>query len=1092
MKTGFRSRVLTRVLNGLGVSVMAFLLVASSIGAQQGGTVTGRVLDSDTGQPLAAVQVFISALDLGGLTQQNGRYLLQNVPAGSHMISAARIGYRSADAQTSVGGGQTVEQNFLMTEEALALDEIIVTGTPGGTQRRAIGNTVATVAVGDLVSDIAVASFQDLLAGRTPGLQFVTQTGNVGAGSGITIRGITSFDTSRNRPLIYVDGVRVNNADNLGPTIGEQTGGRGQAMSMDDFNPEDIESIEIIKGPAAASLYGTEASAGVIQIITKRGAQGAPEFNVSVRGGTNYMRDPSYRMGTMWTCPTDFSPGPVDCQTEESLRKYNMYDEGTRYIKEGYFDWPTPNLYSNGLAQSYNVDVRGGTDAIRYFVSTGFDDREGMVKFNTDQTFRLRGNIGVVFDEHFSLDVSTGYVEGKTRFMNATKGDGGIWADLLWSNGHPLDRLNPFGSVGSNARLGGFQEHLPTDVSDIEATRQYSRFTGSATLNFQSGDYSFGALDATLTQRLVVGLDKSWDVNSSLYPLEAGPVPGQGGACVYCRAPQQDLSQYLNNWKAVYSETLTGEMELTRPIQTNTSFDYAITQNLDLNGVWGFATSVGAQFYTDKNERFGNHGNGFASPLSRTINQLSQSQIVTRFHSIENKSLGFYVQQELSWNDRVFVTGAMRFDDNSTFGVDATALKYPKLSGTWVISEESFWNIDAVNSFRLRGAWGKAGRQPSATAGMNIYAANTGPAGQPAIRASSPGNPAIRPETSTETELGFDFALFDDRLSGEFTNYSRMDKDALRPIALAPSFGFPGSVDRNVGRIKSWGWEAILSARLYESDAISIDVDFATDYTANQIKNLGDYAGISSSLATGLSYPNVVHGDLVVDAQFVEGGKFANAFNKQLDAQCDLGVSLAPTGTSDVDQTQWGRVPGGPTVDCWSNQNRRISVGQTFPEHTYSVAPRISLFNNQFQINALAEGRYGRLADDDGHAWGHSYNNSKDSRLLNDAIYTASRVLNGNGASFVRSTYNGDFWTMREIGARYTLPEALTGRIGASRASVNVSGRNLFLIWRAQTTIQGQRISDPEYGDGTNLDGDGNFYSLPPLSSINITMRITF
>ena len=638
MQTGFRSRVLS----AFGALVTALLLVVPSLGAQQGGTITGRVLDSDTGQPLAAVQVFISALDLGGLTQQNGRYLLQNVPAGTHTITVARIGYRTAEAQASVGGGQTVEQNFLITEEALALDEIIVTGTPGGTQRRAIGNTVASVAVSDITADVAVSSFQDLLAGRTPGLQFVTQSGNVGTGSGITIRGVTSFNTGRNRPLIYVDGVRVDNADNKGPTIGEATGSRGQASSMDDFNPEDIASIEIIKGPAAASLYGTEASAGVIQIITKKGAQGAPEFNVSVREGVNYMRDPAYRMGTMWACPTDAGPGPVECPAESDLIKYNMYDEGTRYISEGYFDWPTPNLYQNGLAQSYNVDVRGGTDAIRYFVSAGFDDQEGIVWYNTDQTFRMRGNVGVVFDEHFSMDLSTGYVEGKTRFANATKGDGGIWQDLLWSSGTPLDRVNSFGSGAlSNFRLGGFQEHLPTDVADIEARRNYSRFTGAATLNFESGDYSLGSLDATLTQRLVVGLDKAWDVNTSLYPLEVGPVPGIGGACVYCRATQQDLSVYSSTWKSVYSETLTGEMELTRPIQTSTSFDYAITQNLDLNGVWGFATSVGAQYYTSKNERFGNNGNGFASPLSRTVNQLSQSQIVTDFESIENKSLGF-------------------------------------------------------------------------------------------------------------------------------------------------------------------------------------------------------------------------------------------------------------------------------------------------------------------------------------------------------------------------------------------------------------------------------------------------------------------
>jgi hypothetical protein len=638
-------------------------------------------------------------------------------------------------------------------------------------------------------------------------------------------------------------------------------------------------------------------------------------------------------------------------------------------------------------------------------------------------------------------------------------------------------------------RLGGFQEHLPTDVADVVSTRNYSRFTGSATLNFNTGDYRLGSLDGSLTSRLVIGIDKAWDINSAVFPLEDGPVPGIGGACVYCRATQQDLSQYTSSWAAVYSETVAGEMELKRPIQTNTSFDYAITQALNLNGVWGFSTSVGAQYYTDKNEAFTNEGQGFASPLSRTINQISQSQIITSFNSTENKSLGFYVQQEVSWNDRVFVTGAIRFDDNSTFGVDAKALKYPKVSGTWVVSEESFWNFDAVNSLRLRGAWGKAGRQPASTSGQNIYTAFTGPGGTSAIRAQTPGNPGIRPETSVELELGLDFALFDDRVSGEFTNYSRMDKDALRPISLPNSFGFPGSVQENVGRIKSWGWEAILSARLYESDAISLDLDLSADYTNNEIKSLGDYAGTSTSIAVGLPYPNVVVGDHVVDAQFVAGGTYANAFGQQYDAQCDFGVSLAPAGG---DEDEYGKILGGPTVDCATNQNRNIMLGQTFASHTFSVSPRISLFNNQLQLNALAEGSYGRLTDDDGHAWGHTYNNSKDSRLENDPIWVASTQLNGSGTSLYRSTYDGDFWKLRELGARYTLPESVVGRIGASRASLAFSARNLFIIWRKQKTINGERISDPEYGDGRNLDGNGNFYSLPPLTSLNMTLRVTF
>ena len=454
----------------------------------------------------------------------DGSYLLLNVPVGTHTVTVQRIGYRTVTVQLSVGAGETMAQNFQITEEALSLDEIIVTGTPGGTARRAIGNTVTTVDVSDIVQDVSISSMQDLLAGRTPGLQFARLSGNVGTGSPITIRGVGSFSFTRNQPLVYVDGVRVNNDPEAGPNIGSGD----NASVLDDFNPGDIESIEIIKGPAAASLYGTEASAGVIQIITKKGNEGAPQFNFSIKQGTNYLKDPAGRLGEMWTCPTDPGPGPTDCQNEADLVPYNMYDEANRYIREGYFPWATENLYQNGLASSYNLDVRGGTQSIRYFLSANYDDEAGIVHYNNDETFRLRANVGVVFSDMFSLDVSTGFVDGYTRFAGPTRSDGGVWQDLLWSNGYYLDRVNSFDRSGANARLGGFQEHLPSDVNDVEATRDYTRFTGAATLNFNSGDFGWLGMNSSLTQRLVMGVDKGWDTNRQLFPLEAGPVPDSG------------------------------------------------------------------------------------------------------------------------------------------------------------------------------------------------------------------------------------------------------------------------------------------------------------------------------------------------------------------------------------------------------------------------------------------------------------------------------------------------------------------------------------------------------------------------------------
>jgi TonB-dependent SusC/RagA subfamily outer membrane receptor len=709
---------ISRILGGFALIT---ILWATGLAAQTG-SIAGRVQDAQSGQPLPAAQVFIGDLDIGVLSQQNGSYLLLNVPVGTHAVTVQRIGYSETQRTATVVAGETVILDFRITEQALQLDEIIITGTPGGTQRRAIGNTVTSVGVSDVVQDVAITNMQDLLSARTPGLRFNVLDGNVGTGAPISLRGVGSFAESRNQPLLYVDGVRVNNQATAGPAIAD---GR-QVSVLDDFNPEDIESIEIIKGPAAASLYGTEASAGVIQIITKKGREGSPQFNVSIRQGVNYVADPAGKLGQLWTCPARPAPGggaAGPCQTQAELVPYNMYDEGNQYIRDGYFEWPTENLFQNGHSQGYNLDVRGGTQGVNYFVSAGYDRDEGFVWFNHDETFRLRGNLGIVFNEQFSLDVSTGYVDGFTRFEAATPGDGGIWQDLLWSNGYYLDRVNNFGSTpnctitgcGPDTRLGGFQEHLPIDVAENEATRDYSRFTGSATLNFRTGSFDLGGMNASLTQRAVIGIDKGWDENRIMHPLEDGLVPQS--VADYCVRMGRPAACVPTSWGSVYSETANGEMQYERPITTNLSFDYALTANLSVNEAWGFATSFGAQYYIAEENFFANHGTGFASPLSTTVNQLSAQQTSIEYRLVENKSLGFYVQEEISWNDRLFLTGALRFDDNSTFGVDAPAQKYPKLSGAWVVSEESFWGVDAINSLRLRGAWGKAGRQPSSTSG---------------------------------------------------------------------------------------------------------------------------------------------------------------------------------------------------------------------------------------------------------------------------------------------------------------------------------------------------------------------------------------
>ena len=209
-------------------------------------------------------------------------------------------------AQTSTG---SIAGRVFDLASGRWLDEIVATGLPHATARRAVGNAVTTVPVGDVVQAVAITTFQDLLSARVPGLRFARLSGNLGTGSPLTLRGAGSFDLARTQPLVYVDGIRVNADVAAGPPVGY-----GRSVNvLDDFGPEEIERVEIIHGAAAGTLYGSDAASGIIQIITRRGRQGPPEFTASIRQGVNFLPNPAGRLGTQWTCPTDPSPGPTEC-----------------------------------------------------------------------------------------------------------------------------------------------------------------------------------------------------------------------------------------------------------------------------------------------------------------------------------------------------------------------------------------------------------------------------------------------------------------------------------------------------------------------------------------------------------------------------------------------------------------------------------------------------------------------------------------------------------------------------------------------------------------------------------------------------------
>jgi TonB-dependent SusC/RagA subfamily outer membrane receptor len=267
-----------------GITIMAPEADGSLVG-----TIRGRVTEAGSGRPIAGAQVLVVGTPRGAVTSAGGEYALAGVAAGPHTLRARIIGFQPVERTVEVGDGQTVTADFSLTPAALQLDAVVVTGTPGAVSQRTLGNSVATINVAEVSQRVVNTTVAELLQGKAPGVTVLQSSGTPGAASNIRIRGIGSLSAS-SEPVIYVDGVRIhsgaggafrNNWET--PAQGQTAGGGQTASSLDAINPEDIESIEVIRGPAAATLYGADAANGVIQIITRRGRPGDQKLQWNAR-----------------------------------------------------------------------------------------------------------------------------------------------------------------------------------------------------------------------------------------------------------------------------------------------------------------------------------------------------------------------------------------------------------------------------------------------------------------------------------------------------------------------------------------------------------------------------------------------------------------------------------------------------------------------------------------------------------------------------------------------------------------------------------------------------------------------------------------
>ena len=468
-------------------------------------------------------------------------------------------------------------------------------------------------------------------------------------------------------------------------------------------------------------------------------------------------------------------------------------------------------------------------------------------------------------------------------------------------------------------------------------------------------------------------------------------------------------------------------------------------------------------------------GEGFAVGALETVGATADRQ--ANENQFENSTVGAYFQQQFDWNQRIFLTGAIRADDNSAFGEDFDLVYYPKVSGAWVLSEESFWEWDFINQLRVRTAWGQAGQQPDVFAATRLFEARAGTGDASYLTPQQFGNPDLGPEKGSEFELGFDAAAFDDRVGLEFTWYTKTTQDAIVNRPVAPSQGFPGFQFVNIGQVSNWGTELALDVQVLTGERLGADLGVSLGTTYSRIDDMGgiDEIAIRRTRRHVQGYPLAAQFERrVVSAEWVEGpgGAVTNVM-------CDGG-----TGAD-------GKRQGGAAVPC--AEAPRVYWGrQSEPTWTLQLFPTVTLFQD-LRLGALFYAQGGNMYGSDALfnaeiAWRNTYK----ANTLEDLLYVAQRAVAPPALGY----YNGGFAKLRELTASYNLPSSLIQPLGMSAASLTVAARNLVILWQEQEYgyLAEGPVGDPEKNSipTEEFTGEPTSGTMPPASHLTVTARISF
>jgi TonB-linked SusC/RagA family outer membrane protein len=945
------------------------------------GTIAGRLTDAESGAAVPAADVWLDGTRWRTISTPQGRFVLTGVAPGTYTLRVRRIGYAAASQSVTVAADQSVTADFALRSVPTQLDEIVATVT--GDQRiRELGHSVGRINADSIIREAPISNVSDLLKARVPGLQVFQTSGAVGGEINMRVRAPTSAELST-EPIVIVDGVRYTSGI-VGTTnpIPSTPFNIEHTSRLNDLNPNDIESIEVVKGPSAATLYGTDAVNGVIVITTKAGRPGPARWRAYVRAGLKEMPKYDYA-GSYWGW--GHSNPNTNCTLANVARGSCMQDSVT--VIPNPLNNEELTIFGAKPTWQYGTNVSGGTEDLRYYFSADFEEATGPMRMpaalvdelkeqsggkplksqlepNALSKVNLAANLTANLGKTATIRFNTGYTKNEVRQLSV-----GNPYNLVYSQASPSQD----GYIGSTSPLQSFSKST-TEFTD--------RFYGRVTTEWRPLEW--------LSTRALVGVDLPGTQRYSLGMRDA-----------------------WTNYK--------GEVAEERVRAVTTTGDLGATASFRRNQ-WSSRTSVGTQYVRDYKNRLVNIGSDLR-PGGSAIIDAATLRVYQIYY--ETVTLGSYVEQMFGLNDRLFLTGAVRADGSSSFGNDYKAAYYPKAGLSWVASEEPFMpEIPGLDNLRVRYAFGASGQQPRPD--MRRFNFKAGQSlldniNSNKIIVDGIPSPDLRPERVREHEVGLDASALDSRVRLDLTWNYRQVFDQIRKVPMPAGMG---SRWINVGYSTGHGLEALLSARVIESDLASWDV--TVTHATNETKLID--RGSAPELFS-------LYGGLV------EGYPIGARFRLPIASYEDVNGD----GILQPEEVIMGDTP--------------VYMGEGSPRTSQTLSTTLGFFNQKVRLSALFDrrsdftvfnyirmrqdlGGYSRAAVDPTTPWAQQ----AEIHAMMKGVSTGYFYID-----------QGDYTRLGEASIAVTLPDSWTRQLRLSNASLSLAGRNLGL-WTKYSS------ADPESG----------------------------